>query len=181
MSEMFMWTVVQMSIYCLKLLLCYSAFSCMCPTWGPVWGLGGCLPPTSVLKAFGILFRVRSTTQLRIKPKGSYKMFWGPFLSPLSSLDWLPVFFLPGPLLVCLHCIHVLSLPLLPNANGRRIEGKNEDFPPWSLDHTVSLIREKDSPPFKSLPRCHCCPTIWLQLQEWGLLAIKLREQEKRP
>lgn len=149
-----------------------------------------CVPPGGLSEAWVVVYFLLQSSSLLIyclwsdpllssgvNPRAHIKCL-GPFLSPLSSLDGLAPRVPPSLSAASLLTLH--TCPESPSASRSKWQEdgrENEDFPPWSLNHRVSLVREKHFLPFKYLPLV----ATWLQLQDWGLLEIKLRGKEKRP
>lgn len=88
-------SVFPVSVQFTKSLQWYLDLSCVCAVHWPVWKLGDDLHYESVLKAFGMLFRVRATpVQLGCEPRSSYNftelLFQGHFSMCTQGLpSWL--------------------------------------------------------------------------------------------
>lgn len=180
-----MWTVVQMSVYFSKSSQCYSALSCMCASWGPVWGLSAVYLMHQFSKLIGIMFRVISTAQLRGEPKGSYKMFWNPFLdhlflysvSPNNLAPQVPSSWSSASLFNLHACPELASASRCKWQEDR--EKKMEIFL-YALWITSFLWLESRIILFSGTHlTATATTTTGLQLQEWGLLAAKLRKKEE--
>lgn len=120
-----------------------------------VWNMGSCLPCSSFLKAFGILFRVRSIhLQFKIQEsRSSHTNLLGTFLSsfPFSispthlisriSLSWSSCQDTGFQLHILLHTFHAYAFP---HGQGREWEEKNtRGFSPLPHRSPFYLLGQK--------------------------------------